>query len=238
MSVDAVDAVDAVGSDCCLPLPLPLRSREPSAALCVPAAVLGSFPGPLPEDVAQRWGWSVDRVVGGAPWRALSAVFLTRDALMLSSLVVLTGLLLWALERVVGSLRAGLVFLGGAAWGHLGTTPLVVAPAATGWDTAERARQTLDYGPSGGTAAVAALLVVLRRARLTAAVTGALLLGSALHHQIADVEHLVGFGTVLLLAAGVRGVRARRHARAAHAAQAAQAAHAAHATQRGQARLA
>ncbi|NHC44428.1 bifunctional lysylphosphatidylglycerol flippase/synthetase MprF [Motilibacter aurantiacus] len=174
------------------------------AALAVAAGAAGSFPGPLGLEVASRWGWSVDRTLAGEPWRALTAMLLTRDAFMLLSLAALTGPLLWALARVVGSPRAVLVFAGGAVWGYVGTTLLVAALAAGGWDVAERARATLDYGPSGGTAAVAAVLVaLLRRRLLTRAAVGALVVGSALHHQIADVEHLVSFGTVLLIAAVV-----------------------------------
>lgn len=98
-----------------------------------------------------------------------------------------------------------------AAWGFAGTTLFLVAGDRVGWDLDTTTLATSDYGPSSGTAAVAATIVVLMRHLLvTVAFVAVLLIGSALHHQVADLEHIISFGTVLLIALVVRtGQRGR-----------------------------
>lgn len=105
------------------------------------------------------------------------------------------------LERMIGAVRAFLVYFIGAVWGYVGTTFFLLAGSTLGWDLATKTLETTDYGPSGGTAAVGAAVVVLMRHRVvTVLLLGGLLIGSAAHHQVADVEHLISFSTVVLLA--------------------------------------
>ena len=136
--------------------------------------------------------WSAQQTLDGHLWRTATATLLMRDIFMMSSLLVATGLYLWLLERLTSAPVALLVWAAGAVWGYLGTAIFLWTCSRSGWDLATTTLSTSDYGPSGGTAAVAALVVALMRQRLVT-------IGSAVHHEVADVEHLISFATVLLL---------------------------------------
>lgn len=83
-----------------------------------------------------------------------------------------------------------------------------------------RQRRWRRWAPTGvvvvaGVAAVAVVVVVVLRHRLVTAVTVlALLVGSALHHEVADVEHLLVFTTTLLVAPVLLRRRAGTRSRA------------------------
>lgn len=146
-------------------------------------------------------GWSARQVLDGQPWRTLTATVLTTDAPSLAALVVVTATALWALERLTSTRTAVAVWAVGAVWGFAGTTLALWAGDQAGWGPATAALTTLDVGPSGGTAAAVATVVVVLRHRLVTTITVlALLVGSALHHEIADVEHLLVFASTLLVA--------------------------------------
>ncbi len=150
--------------------------------------------------VNEELSWSAQQILDGHLWRAVTAIVLTRDVFMIGSLLITTGIYLWLLERLTNWPVALAAWALGAIWGFLGTTIILWACSTAGWDLATSALGTSDYGPSGGTAALAALVVVLLRHRLvTIASIVVLLVGSALHHQVADVEHIISFTTVLLL---------------------------------------
>lgn len=182
------------------------RSRVPVAAIVVVGALLlaaaATRPafGQLPATVTADFGWSARQVLDGQVWRTATATVLTRDVFMLASLVLSTGCLLLVLERIAGRWVALSVWAAGAVWGYLGTTLLLAAGHGLGWDLASRTLDTVDYGPSAGTAAAsAAVVLVMRQRSVTVVVIGALLAGSAWHHKVADVEHLVSFGTAVVL---------------------------------------
>lgn len=186
--------------------------------LTVVAAAAGTWDASweLRPAVEAALGWSARQVLDGQPWRTLSATVLTTDALSLAALVVVTATALWVLERLTSTRLALAVWAAGAVWGFVGTTLALRAGAAAGWGLAEATLTTPDVGPSGGTAAVVAVVVVLVRHRLVTAVTVlALLVGSAVHHEVADVEHLLVFATTLLLAPLLLRGRAGTRSRAA-----------------------
>lgn len=150
--------------------------------------------------VNESLSWSARQVLDGHLWRAATATVLTRDGFMIGSLLIVTGVYLWLLERLINWPVALATWALGAVWGFLGTTLFLWAGSTAGWDLATTTLGTSDLGPSGGTAALAGLVVVRLRHRLvTIATVVALLVGSALHHQVADVEHIISFTTVLLL---------------------------------------
>ena len=150
--------------------------------------------------VDEALSWSAQDVLDGYLWRAATATILTQGVFMIGSLLITTSIYLWLLERMTTPWLALATWIAGAIWGYLGTTIFLWACSTAGWDVARTALTTSDYGPSGGTAAVAAMVVVLLRHRLvTIASIVVLLVGSALHHQVADVEHIISFTTVLLL---------------------------------------
>ncbi|MGC1207323.1 MAG: phosphatidylglycerol lysyltransferase domain-containing protein [Ornithinimicrobium sp.] len=158
----------------------------------------------------QRYSWSAQYTLDGVWWRAITATVMTENAAAWVSLTATTVLLLAVLERMVGFWRAFAVYLFGAVWGYLGTTLFLWVASSLGWDLATTTLATTDYGPSGGTAAVgAAVVILMRHWAVTTVLFGGLLVGSALHHEVADVEHLISFGTVVLLAYLVGRARGR-----------------------------
>lgn len=192
-------------------------SRLPMAPLLWAALMIGSAAltwdasWQLRPEVSQTMSWSAQQVLDGAWWRAATAAILNRDAVMIGSLLVTTSTYLWLLERLASTSVALAVWVLGAVWGYVGTTLFVWACSAAGWGPATQTVTTSDYGPSAGTAAVAATVVVLMRHRTVTIVSVVvLLIGSAMHHQVADLEHIITFGTVLLIAPVVRkGQRGR-----------------------------
>lgn len=168
----------------------------------------------------EAYAWSAQSVLDGQWWRLITATVLTEHLAAWIALAGVTAALLAVLERMIGSVRAFLICAAGAVWGYLGTTLFLLAGSSLGWDLATNTLETTDYGPSSGTAAVgAAIVVVMRHRAVTIIVGGGLLIGSALHHQVADVEHLISFGTVLLLALILtqREGASRSHARVSSA---------------------
>lgn len=182
-------------------------------ALLMIAAAAATWDGSLMlrPGVGGAWAWSAARTLDGEPWRTVTATVLTRDPLMLVLLLVVTGAVLWVLDRLTSTAVALGVWAAGAVWGFAGTTLLLRVGDLAGWDLATTTLTTVDVGPSGGTAAAAAVVVVVMRHRLVTGVTvAALVVGSALHHQVADVEHLVTFATALVVASWVRRPTHRR----------------------------
>lgn len=190
---------------------LPLAPMLWAALMIGSAALTWDASWQLRPEVNQAMSWSALQVLDGQWWRAATATILTRDVFMIGSLLVTTGVYLWLLERLTSALVALTVWVAGAVWGLAGTTLFLVAGDRVGWDLAGATLATSDYGPSAGTAAVAATIVVLMRHRaVTIASVSVLLIGSALHRQVADVEHIISFATVLLLAPVVRKGRRGR----------------------------
>ena len=192
------------------------RTAAPAVwALLMVAAAAATWGGSLTLRPGARsaGAWSAQQVLDGQAWRLVTATVLTRDPTMLVLLVVVTGPILWVLARLTSTPVALLVWAAGAVWGFAGTTLLLRAGEAAGWGLATTTLATVDVGPSGGTAAAAAVVTALMRHRLVTAVTvTALVVGSALHHQVADVEHLITFTTALVVTSAVARLPRRRGA--------------------------
>ncbi len=180
---------------------LPMAATVWTAVLVGTAAVTWGSSWRLRPEVDRAMAWSAQQLLDGELWRALTATVLTRDPFMLISLLVVTGLYLWLLERLSNPWTALVLWAAGAVWGYVGTTLFLLVSSRAGWELATTTLTTSDYGPSGGTAALAAAVVVLMRQRLvTVTSIAVLLIGSAAHHRVADVEHIIAFATVLILA--------------------------------------
>ncbi len=179
---------------------LPVAALVWTAAMIATAAFTWTSSWHLRPSVNQTMAWSAQQTLDGQLWRTVTATVLTRDLFMISSLLVTTAAYLWLLQRFTSIPVALGTWTAGAIWGFAGTSIFLWLCGRAGWGLATATLATSDYGPSAGTSAVAALVVVLMRHRLvTIASIAILLVGSALHHQVADVEHIVSFMTVLLL---------------------------------------
>lgn len=173
---------------------VPWVALSAAAAVLLAAAATRPLGGTLPTTVARRWGWSAQLAVDGAPWRAVTAIPLTRDPFMLMSMVLSLLLAVGALECLVGRRGAALTFLGGAVGGYLGVSLIVLLLRESAVVEAAHWTHTLDYGASAGIAACSAVMAVLVRRRLVFAIAVAVIVGGlVLHHQIADWEHAFSF---------------------------------------------
>jgi lysylphosphatidylglycerol synthetase-like protein (DUF2156 family) len=181
-----------------------------SAALVAVALATRSPLGPLPDAVVAAGGWSAEQVLAGEVWRAATASLLTRDLPMLLAMVASAWLVLGLVQRLLGGAAALATWALGCLVGYLATAA-ALGLLAPFWPLAAAAARTVDYGPSSGIAAgLALVVVVLRHRTVTVLAVGGLLLGSALHHQVADVEHLLAFGAAWAVARGLQHRAARR----------------------------
>ncbi len=103
--------------------------------------------------------------------------------------------------------RAGL-------WGRLRETGACVVQRFAELDRAQRQPSVSPWVPIAAAVVMSALLgaavvILMRHWAVTTVLFGGLLVGSALHHEVADVEHLISFGTVVLLAYLVGRARGR-----------------------------
>lgn len=179
---------------------VPIAAMVVTSALLVAAAATWESLTLLPQ-FDEQYAWSARSMIDGDWWRAITATVITENAGAWAVLVASTVVLLAIVERMIGAVHAFLICFVGAVWGYAGTTIFLLACSTLGWDLATRTLETTDYGPSGGTAAIGAAVVVLMRHRfVTVFLFGGLLITSALHHEVADVGNLISFGTVVLLA--------------------------------------
>ena len=195
---------------------LPIITATAIAAVLVTAVRYGVFANDLSLDVAFRYGFS-GRALAMGHWSTLvTSQFLTRDGFMAVSISLSLALMLGVYEAIAGSRRA-LVILGTTALAG----PLLVAAglglgSSLGNAFSARTLSTLDYGASAITAGAGGALVAvlgMRRVRWFAIFwVGA---GLALHHQLADWEHLgsfvtgYGLGTALGVTPAIGSLRRR-----------------------------
>jgi enterochelin esterase-like enzyme len=188
-----------------------------TAAVLATAAELGVFTRGLPAAVSYTHGFSPRGLAHGQWSNVVSSLFLTRDSFMAVSmsfsLLVLAGLY----EMLAGTGRAVIVAVVSVVAGPVGASALAGLGSFLGWDVATRALSTVDYGASTVCAGLGgALVALLGRRWLTVAAFAFVLGGLALHHQIADWQHLVcmPIGVVIGRALGRPGAtpgRARRY---------------------------
>lgn len=176
------------------------RAHPPVVTVALIAAVMttswrsGSLHGELPLITAFRYGFSGRGLLMGHWSTVATSQFLTRDLFMTVSICLSLAVMLGGYEILAGSRRAALVAGVCGAAGPLLVGGLVSLGSAAGLSFAGRVLSTLDYGASAITAGGGGALVgLIRRRWLTLAAVAFVLGGLALHHQMADWEHLISF---------------------------------------------
>lgn len=175
------------------------RVRVPYVALSAVAVIVGTallshpLTGNLPDATTGRWGWSAQIAIDDHPLRIITAILLTRDPFMLTSMCVSLIVAVGALEFLAGHLRALAAVVGGATFGYAAITAVAfllrqVSGADPSWT------MTVDYGASAGVAASSGAIAALLDVRaVTIGTVVFILSGLVIHHQIADWEHLLSF---------------------------------------------
>jgi enterochelin esterase-like enzyme len=163
-------------------------------SVLVTAWRFGVFWRPLPPEVGFHYGFTARSAATGGLLRVLTSQLLTRDIFMALSMALSLLVMLGLYEAIAGPRRAAVV----ATVSFL-AAPLAVAAGLGAWSWsgssfAVRTLSTLDYGASPITAAGGgALVAIIGHRRLRWGAVGFVLAGLAVHHQLADWEHLIAF---------------------------------------------
>ena len=195
---------------------LPVITATAIAAVMVTAIRYGVFANDLSLDVGFRYGFS-GRALSMGHWSTLvTSQFLTRDGFMAISISLSLALMLGVYESIAGSRRALVVLATTALAGPLLVAGGLGVGSSLGNAFSARTLSTLDYGASAITAgAGGALIAVLAMRRLRWFAIFWVAAGLALHHQLADWEHLgsfvagYGLGNVLGTAPAIGSLRRR-----------------------------
>jgi len=175
------------------------HGSRPYVALIVIVAIVGAtmlshpLTGALPATTTADWGWSAQTAADGHLIRVLTAIPLTRNPFMLTSMCLSLAVAVGGLELLAGHRRALATLVGGAVFGYAAITAAVFLLRQIGVGDPSWA-MTVDYGASAGIAASAAAIAALLNVRtVTIGALVFILGGLVLHHQIADWEHLLSF---------------------------------------------
>ena len=155
-------------------------------------------------------GYSPARLAAGHVWTLPLSAFLLGHPKMLGPTSVMFGMLFLPYTMLRGIGRAGITGMAGHVVSTLLVAVVVLPAAALGSADATRVVHAPDYGASAALAACAGGLTVLlaRRHRIGGIVLPMLVAGYFLVHlaavhqsaaNVADVEHLVAFGTGALV---------------------------------------
>ncbi len=162
--------------------------------LLVVAIRLGVFTRELPLLTGLRYGFSGRIVWSIHRWSSLwTSALLSRDAFMAISLATSIVATLGIYEAIAGWRRAATVALGAAIVAPLTVVGIAQLVGLAGNTFALRTLQTVDYGASTVSASAGGALAAIAGPTLRRALVTWLVIGSLLHHQLADAEHLVSF---------------------------------------------
>lgn len=163
--------------------------------LLVVAIRLGVFTRELPLLTGLRYGFSGRIVWSIHRWSSLwTSALLSRDAFMAISLATSIVATLGIYEAIAGWRRAATVALGAAIVAPLTVVGVAQLVGLAGNAFALRTLQTVDYGASTVSASAGGALAAIAGPTLRRTLVTWLVIGSLLHHQLADAEHLVSFG--------------------------------------------
>ena len=142
-----------------------------------------------------QYGFSGRGLISMHRWQPLlSSIFMTRNIFMVVSLTASLAATLVVYERIAGSIRAAIVAIVAGIGGLAASAGVLWLASRAGSDLADRTLSTFDFGASTIVAGAAGALVgVMRRTRLTWFVILWLAVGAILHHQLADLMHIVAF---------------------------------------------
>ncbi len=123
-----------------------------------------------------------------------TSTIMTRDVFMVVSLGISLFVTMGTYEVVAGHLRAAALALAAAVLGPVSVAAGLGLLTAMGSSWADSRLDTLDFGASAIVAACSGAIAAIARVRLlTVGLLLFLLGGLALHHQLADWEHLLTF---------------------------------------------
>jgi enterochelin esterase-like enzyme len=170
----------------------PVLTAAVTGAVLFTAVHFGVFTHGLPSTTSYARGFSPHGLEHGHWTKVLSSLLLTRDSFMAASMCLSLVILAGLYEMMAGTFRAVIVAAASVVAGPVGASALAALGSFLGWDVATRALSTIDYGASTICAGLGgALVALLGRRWLTVAAFAFVLSGLALHHQIADWQHLV-----------------------------------------------
>ncbi|KQM80955.1 bifunctional lysylphosphatidylglycerol flippase/synthetase MprF [Agromyces sp. Leaf222] len=208
-------AADAADASPATPTParraLRLLARVPFtlvllATLVIVGILVGGFTAPITDaDWYETFAYGVPSFADGRWWTTLTGTFLVAQPWGYLVLV-LTALGVGWLEFRRGTGRAAAYFFGGQAIAIIGSAIVIAGFAEMGSHWAEALVTQVDVGPSGGVfaciTAAAASLGSPWRGRALLVLTAFTLVSVLFLGTIADVEHAMAVGMVLLINAG------------------------------------
>lgn len=176
------------------------------AALVVVGILVGGFTAPITDaDWYETFAYGVPSFADGRWWTTLTGTFLVAQPWGYLVLV-LTAVGVGWLEFRRGTGRAAAYFFGGQAIAVIGSAIVIAGFAEMGSHWAEALVVQVDVGPSGGVfaciTAAAASLGSPWRGRALLVLTAFTLVSVLFLGSVADVEHAMAVGTVLLVNAG------------------------------------
>ncbi|QEO14706.1 DUF2156 domain-containing protein [Agromyces intestinalis] len=191
------------------PRPIAFLARVPftlalMAALLVVGIATGGLVRPITEaDWYETFAYGAPSFADGRWWTVVTGTFLVITPWGYLILAVLVPLGVGWLELRRGSRAASAYFIGGQAIAVVGAAIVIAAFAEFGSTWAEGLVTQVDVGPSGGVmaclAAAGASLGSPWRSRALLVLTAFVLVSVLFLGSIADVEHAVAVGTVLLM---------------------------------------
>ena len=163
--------------------------------LLVVAIRLGVFTRELPLLTGLRHGFS-GRIVWSIHRRSSlwTSALLSSIAFMAISLATSIVATLGIYEAIAGWRRAATVALGAAIVAPLTVVGVAQLVGLAGNAFALRTLQTVDYGASTVSASAGGALAAIAGPTLRRTLVTWMVIGSLLHHQLADAEHLASFG--------------------------------------------
>lgn len=189
-----------------------VRARPPIVTVALITCIVATWArlevgGQLPELRFAVDAFSGRALVNGEPHVLLTAALLSRDLFMVISLSISLLVTLGSYEVLAGHLRAAVLGVVAAVVGPLSVAAGLGLLDALGSNWAADRLGTQDIGASAIVAmSSGAIAGIVRDRRLTWGLVAFLLGGLAVHHQLADWEHLLVFPWGLL--AGRLGGRA------------------------------
>ncbi|WP_084003611.1 bifunctional lysylphosphatidylglycerol flippase/synthetase MprF [Agromyces aureus] len=176
------------------------------ATLIVVGILVGGFTTSITEaDWYETFAYGVPSFADGRWWTTVTGTFLVADPWGYLVLLLTAAGVGW-LEFRRGSGRAAAYFFGGQALAVIGSAIVIAGFAEMGSHWAEALVTQVDVGPSGGVfaciAAAAATLWSPWRGRALLILTAFTLVSVLFLGTVADLEHAMAVGMVLLINAG------------------------------------
>jgi hypothetical protein len=162
------------------------------ALVLVVASIDGALHGRASAHAIAQWS-STATSIASKPWRTLTSIPLTSGPRMTVGMCVVIVVLFGVTEYRLGWRAATIAGVAGSVVATLVCDVAILGGVAAGVAGAAATAHAVDFGPSGVTAAAAGALA--RSLTWPGALGLAVLTlnGLAVHHQLADWEHLVAF---------------------------------------------